>query len=432
MPRTAWPAAPSPRPGDLDRCLAAQLAQRYADLRAFATWFPAQGVEVPACWQAHGGVVHRLAAVYAWKAPAYAPDAHRREAADLWALGLARLQRDRESLLAHRGKHPPPDARGDNPCRSLSSRSSSRPRWPPVPSGTPSPAPPDGPHPPLPIPPALRARSPLTPGPRRHLGRLGCDLHHRQRGPSGPHALHRHLVHRWPRRLVAGHALRPAPAATPAPLRACDRGSPGVADPAGRGWPGVALRPTSGGGSGPGTAPLRRDQGSSSQRLRLARAGAGHLHPLRRAGRHRRMAGPPGDSLGRRSPACRRLPAVLVPAARPPGLGHRPPPSGGTRGRRWPGARERLPLAPERPSWWRSPSTPPPAGSGTCPPCAPGCTPPLATARGAHQGPGRRGRDPKVGEPPANSPRPADRGAGAGGRRAPGPRSPAGFPNGAT
>ncbi len=173
-------------------------------------------------------------------------------------------------------------------------------------------------------------------------------------------------------------------------------------------------------------------RGSSSHGLRLARAGAGHLHPLRRAGRHRRMAGPPGDSLGRRSPACRRLPAVLVPAARPPGLGHRPPPSGGTRGRRWPGARERLPLAPERPSWWRSPSTPPPAGSGTCPPCAPGCTPPLATARGAHQGPGRRGRDPKVGEPPANSPRPADRGAGAGGRRAPGPRSPAGFPNGAT
>ena len=261
MPRTAWPAAPSPRPGELDRCLAAQLARRYADLRAFATWFPAQGVEVPACWQAHGGVVHRLAAVYAWRAPAHAPDAHRREAADLWALGLARLQRDRESLLAHRGKHPPPDARGDYPCRSLSSRSSSRPRWPPVPSGTPSPAPPDGPHPPLPIPPALRARSPLTPGPRRHLGRLGCDLHHRQRGPSGPHALHRHLGHRWPRRPVAGHALRPAPAATPAPLQACDRGSPGVADPAGLGWPGVALRPTSGGGSGPGTAPLRRDQG---------------------------------------------------------------------------------------------------------------------------------------------------------------------------
>ena len=116
MPRTPRPQTPASHSlWDLDRCTAAQLAQRYADLKAFTAWLQGQGVEIPACWYTHGWVARRLAAVHAWKARAYTPDAHPRESADWWALGLAPLLRDWEPLLAHQGKHPPPDAPWDDP-----------------------------------------------------------------------------------------------------------------------------------------------------------------------------------------------------------------------------------------------------------------------------------------------------------------------------
>ncbi|MHB8395462.1 MAG: hypothetical protein ACYDC5_13425 [Candidatus Dormibacteria bacterium] len=79
MPRsTGSAAAPAPSPWDLDHCPANLLAQRYADLQAFVTWLKDQDVPAPDCWYTHGRLVHRLAAVVAWKARAYAPDAHPR------------------------------------------------------------------------------------------------------------------------------------------------------------------------------------------------------------------------------------------------------------------------------------------------------------------------------------------------------------------
>ena len=71
MPRVTRPAAPPPSPWDLDRCSAAQLGQRWADLQAFASWLEAQGIKVPASWHTHGWV-----ALQAWKARAYATDTH--------------------------------------------------------------------------------------------------------------------------------------------------------------------------------------------------------------------------------------------------------------------------------------------------------------------------------------------------------------------
>ena len=102
-------------PWDLERCPATQLAQRYADLQAFVAWLKDQDVLAPACWYTHGWLVHRLAALQAWRVRAYAPDAHPRDAADWWAVGLASLQRDWEPLMAHQGRHPPPDAPWDDP-----------------------------------------------------------------------------------------------------------------------------------------------------------------------------------------------------------------------------------------------------------------------------------------------------------------------------
>ena len=115
MPSPSGSTAPSPPLWDLERCPAALLAQRYADLQAFVTWLGAQDIPAPACWYIHGWLVHRLAAVQAWRARAYAPEAHPRDAADWWAVGVASLQRDWEPCLAHEGQHPPPDAPWDNP-----------------------------------------------------------------------------------------------------------------------------------------------------------------------------------------------------------------------------------------------------------------------------------------------------------------------------
>ncbi len=115
MPSPTGSAAPVPPPWDLDHCPATLLAQRYADLQAFVTWLGAQDIPAPACWYTHGWLVHRLAALQAWKVRAYAPDAHPRDAAEWWAVGLAALQRDWEPLLTHEGRHPPPDAPWDDP-----------------------------------------------------------------------------------------------------------------------------------------------------------------------------------------------------------------------------------------------------------------------------------------------------------------------------
>ncbi len=115
MPRSTGPAAPPPPPWDLERCPAGQLTQGYADLQAVVSWLQEQDVGVPACWYTHGWLVHRLAALKAWRTLAYGPGAHPRDAADWWAVGLAALQRDWEPLLAHQGRHPPPDAPWDDP-----------------------------------------------------------------------------------------------------------------------------------------------------------------------------------------------------------------------------------------------------------------------------------------------------------------------------
>ncbi len=115
MPRSTGPAAPALPLWDLERCPAGQLAQRYADLQAFVAWLKAQDIPAPACWYTHGRLVHRLAALQAWRARAYAPDAHPRDAADWWAVGLASLQCDWEPCLGHDGRHPPPDAPWDDP-----------------------------------------------------------------------------------------------------------------------------------------------------------------------------------------------------------------------------------------------------------------------------------------------------------------------------
>ena len=115
MPRSPGNATPSPPTWDLEHCPAGQLAQRYADLLAFVSWLQEQDVGVPACWYAHGWVVHRLAALQAWRVRAYAPDTNPRDAADWWAVGLAALQRDWEPLMSHQGRHPPPDAPWDDP-----------------------------------------------------------------------------------------------------------------------------------------------------------------------------------------------------------------------------------------------------------------------------------------------------------------------------
>lgn len=113
MSRIVRPAPPPP--WDLEHCTAPQLAQRYADLLGLVSWLGEQDLDVPACWYAHGWVVSRLAAIQAWRTVAYGPGAHPRDAADWWALGLAPLLRDWEPLLAHQGKHPPPDAPWDDP-----------------------------------------------------------------------------------------------------------------------------------------------------------------------------------------------------------------------------------------------------------------------------------------------------------------------------
>jgi len=115
MPRSTGSAAPAPPPWDLERCPANLLTQRYADLQAFVTWLKDQDVPAPGCWYTHGWLVHRLAALQAWKVRAYAPDAHPRDAADWWASGVASLQRDWEPCLTHEGRHPPPDAPWDDP-----------------------------------------------------------------------------------------------------------------------------------------------------------------------------------------------------------------------------------------------------------------------------------------------------------------------------
>ena len=115
MPRSTGPTTPGPTPWDLAHCSAGQLAQRYADLQAFVSWLKDQDVQAPACWYTHGWLVYRLAALQAWRVCAYAPDAHPRDAADWWSVGLAGLQRDWEPLLAHQGRHPPPDAPWNDP-----------------------------------------------------------------------------------------------------------------------------------------------------------------------------------------------------------------------------------------------------------------------------------------------------------------------------
>ncbi len=115
MPRSPGSTPPTSPPWDLERCPADHLAQRYADLFAFVSWLQKQGVHAPTCWYTHGWVVHRMAALQAWRTHAYGPGSHPRDAADWWAVGLAALQRDWEPLLAHQGKHPPPDAPWDDP-----------------------------------------------------------------------------------------------------------------------------------------------------------------------------------------------------------------------------------------------------------------------------------------------------------------------------
>jgi hypothetical protein len=128
MPRSTGSAAPAPSPWDLERCPATQLAQRYADLQAFVTWLKHQDVPAPSCWYTRGWLVHRLAALQAWKVRAYAPDAHPGDAAEWWAVGVTGLQRDWEPRLGHDGRasaagrslgrpHPHPGVRHLSPGR---------------------------------------------------------------------------------------------------------------------------------------------------------------------------------------------------------------------------------------------------------------------------------------------------------------------------
>ncbi|MHB8325634.1 MAG: hypothetical protein ACYDEA_00385 [Candidatus Dormibacteria bacterium] len=114
-PRATTAATAAAVTWDLDRCPAALLAQRYADLQAFVTWLRDQDIPTPTCWYIHGWLVHRLAALQAWKVRAYAPEAHPRDAAEWWAVGLAALQRDWELCIGHDGRHPPLDAPWDDP-----------------------------------------------------------------------------------------------------------------------------------------------------------------------------------------------------------------------------------------------------------------------------------------------------------------------------
>ena len=100
---------------DIERCPATLLAQRYADLQAFIVWLRDQDIPAPTCWYTHGWVVHRLAALQAWRIRAYNPDTSPRDVAEWWAVGLAGLQRDWEPCLTHEGRHPPPDAPWDDP-----------------------------------------------------------------------------------------------------------------------------------------------------------------------------------------------------------------------------------------------------------------------------------------------------------------------------
>ena len=82
MPRSTGSAAPVPSLWDLNRCHATRLAQRYADLQACVAWVRDQDILAPACWYTHGWLVHRPAALHAWRTRAYAPDAHQSDAAD--------------------------------------------------------------------------------------------------------------------------------------------------------------------------------------------------------------------------------------------------------------------------------------------------------------------------------------------------------------
>lgn len=106
------PASPRPRPPlawDLDQLSEGELRRRYAEMADFATRLLEMGVSVPACWYYHRHLVHRFAAVMAWRERAYrtssesrdpetgetrvTPGAHAREAAEWWASiwGLAGL-----------------------------------------------------------------------------------------------------------------------------------------------------------------------------------------------------------------------------------------------------------------------------------------------------------------------------------------------------
>ena len=110
MPRSTDLAAPAPSPWDLDRCPATRLAQRGADLQAFVAWLRDQDVPAPSCWYTHGWLVHRLAALRAWRARAYAPDAHPRDAAD-WMLLWFVKPSDEIGTVEYRitvGTEPPP------------------------------------------------------------------------------------------------------------------------------------------------------------------------------------------------------------------------------------------------------------------------------------------------------------------------------------
>lgn len=87
-----------------------ELRDAYEDVATFVRWLEACDIRVPTCWYIHGWVVRRLHALVRWYDEAHGEEATGRAAADWWLVGVAPLLRDWPDLIAHRGRHIPPDS----------------------------------------------------------------------------------------------------------------------------------------------------------------------------------------------------------------------------------------------------------------------------------------------------------------------------------
>lgn len=134
-PTTPAPRAKAPLAWDLDRLGERELRTQYGAMAVFAEQLQAMGVTVPPCWYFHRHLVHRFAAVMAWRDRAHrtstettdpetgerrvGPGAPAKEAAEWWAsnLGLAGLVAtwsELECVARAAGgptSHPGPDGR---------------------------------------------------------------------------------------------------------------------------------------------------------------------------------------------------------------------------------------------------------------------------------------------------------------------------------